>query len=106
MGYILVWTLYYIPTTRPERISDTVEFFYPKYKIPKMVFTDAYTHTSHDLMYTLQNPAPEIPLVTLRNYHTSDLRDLVGIFDRGTPRSIPTRVVPPEIKWQHQLIIE
>ena len=81
--------------------------FYPqKSNIPKMVFTDEAIHSAQYLLHALHNPAPEIPLVTLRNSHTSDLRGLAGIFEKANPRALPQSVVPTEIKRQHQTVIE
>ena len=55
----------YIPKTRAERISDTVEFFLKTFNMPQMSCMDATYHAAQYLICTLQNPAPIIPLVKL-----------------------------------------
>ena len=59
----------YIPKTRVERISDTVEFPPKTFHMPQMSSMDATTHAAQDLIYALQNPAPAIALVKLGHGH-------------------------------------
>ena len=63
----------YIPKTRSERISDTVDFTSKQFIMPKMFSTDATFHYAQHLIYALQNPAPAIPLVKLENRHEEAL---------------------------------
>ena len=56
----------YIPKTREERISDTVEPTPPQiFHMPQMSSMDATYHDAQDLIYALQNPARANPLVKL-----------------------------------------
>ena len=48
----------YTPKTRAEIISDTVEFFPKQFNMPNMSLIDVTFHAAHDLIYTLQDPAP------------------------------------------------
>ena len=86
----------------PERISDAVEFFPRKFRIPKISSIDADIHDEQYLIHALQNPAPASPLVTLGNEHNEKLRYLTNILDKATSPEIPPRVVHME---HHQPII-
>ena len=44
--------------------------------MPQMSSMDATYHAAQDLIYVLQNPAPEIPLVKLENGHKESLKTL------------------------------
>ena len=46
----------YIPNTRAEIIPDLVDFSPKQFNMPEMSSTDATFNTTHDLIYTLQNP--------------------------------------------------
>ena len=59
----------YIPKTRAEIISDTVEFPPKKFNMPQMSSMDATYHAAQDLIYSLQNSPPASPLVKLGNGH-------------------------------------
>ena len=59
----------YTHKKKAERIADTVEFPPKKFNMPQMSSMDANFHTTQDLIYALQNPALEIPLVKLGNGH-------------------------------------
>ena len=93
----------YIPKTRVERISDTVEFLPRKFRMPKMSFTDDAIHTAQYLIRALKNTAPASPLVTLGNSHKETLISLANIFEKSTLSARLPRVVQPE---QHQPIRE
>ena len=66
----------YIPKTRSERISDTVDFTSKQFIMPKMFSTDATVYAAKDLIYALNHPAPSRPLVKLVNGHKDSLRTL------------------------------
>ena len=63
----------YTPKTRAERITDMVQFTPQTINMPKFSSTDATIHAAQDLIHELQNPAPDIPLVTLVNVHKEAL---------------------------------
>ena len=69
-----------IPSTRAERISDTVEFPPKTFNMPNMSSKDATFHAAQYLIYVLQNPAPESPLVKPIYWHKEALRTLAEIF--------------------------
>ena len=52
--------------------------------MPKMPSTDAAIHAAHDLIHAIQNPAPDIPLVTLGNANKNAFRSLAYIFEKET----------------------
>ena len=58
---------------------------------------DATYHDKHDLIYTLQNPAPTSPLVKLGNGHKEALKTLAEIFRTLDPPDVPPRVPVREI---------
>ena len=60
----------YIPKTRVDRISDTVEFFPKTINMPQMSSMDATYHVTKYLIYAIHNPSPAITLVELGNGHT------------------------------------
>ena len=93
----------YIPKKRAEIIFNTVEVFPYKISMPNISSTDDAIHVTQDLINLLEKPAPDSPLVTLRNIQNEALRNLTRKFDKATSPSRPTRVVNPE---QHQTIIE
>ena len=66
----------YTPKTRAEIISDTVEPPPKQSNMPQMSSTDATIHYAQDLIYALQNLAPEIPIVKLVNAHKEAFRYL------------------------------
>ena len=82
----------YIPKTRSEEISDTVEFFPQKSNMPKIPSTDATIHVAQYLIYMLNNPEPAIPLVKLENSNKESFRSLSEIFEPATPSVVPPRV--------------
>ena len=82
----------YIPNTKVERISDTVDFSPKQFNTPKMSFIDATFNTTQDLIYALHNPEPKIPLVKLVNSLKELLIYLVEIFIKATPPAVPPRV--------------
>ena len=47
-----------------------------QFNMPKMSYTDLTIVSAQDLVYALHNPAPERPLVKLRNAYTEALRYL------------------------------
>ena len=73
----------YIPKTRVERISYTVDFFPKQFNMPQMSSTDATIHAAPDLIYALNNPAPSIPLVKPVNSQKKALRFLAEIFKKS-----------------------
>ena len=79
----------YIPKTRVEIISDRVEFFPKQFNMTQMSSTDATIHSAQDLIYSLHNPAPEIPLLKPGNSHKEALINLVEIFKKSTPPPPP-----------------
>ena len=87
----------YIPKTRAEIISDTVEFFPKQFNIPKMSSIDAKFHAAQDLIYALYNPAPSIPISKLVNGNKEALRTLAEIFIKYSPPEILLRVTVGEI---------
>ena len=87
----------YIPKTRAERISDTVELPPKKFNMPQMSYVDATFHATQDLIYALQNPTPVIPLVKLGNGKKEALRTLAEIFRKANPPAVPLRVPVREL---------
>ena len=51
--------------TRKECISDTVSFPPSKFIKQNISSTDSIVHDARALVHALQNPSPDIPLVTL-----------------------------------------
>ena len=82
----------YITNTRANRISDTVEFYPKQFNVPQMAFTDATYHATQGLIYSLHNPAPEIPLFKPGNVQKEALRTLAEIFKKANPPALPPRV--------------
>ena len=73
-------------------ISDTVEFSPKQFNIPKMSSTDATIHATQDLIYALQDPAPDSSSVKLVNTHNESFIEIAYIFRKETPSAVPTRV--------------
>ena len=81
----------YIPKTRVERISDTVEFSPKTFHMPQISSMDATYHAAQDRIYSLQNQVPTIPLVKLGNVHKESLKTLADIFRKAKPPAVPPR---------------
>ena len=77
----------YIPKTRAERISDTVEFSPKTFHIPQMFSMDATYNTAQDIIYALHNPEPASPLVELWHVHKEVFKTLTDIYsEKQTPQ--------------------
>ena len=87
----------YIPKTRAERISDTVELPPKKFNMPQMSYVDATFHATQDLIYALQNPTPVIPPVKIGNGNKEALRTQAEIFRKANPPAVPLRVPVREL---------
>ena len=87
----------YIPKTRAERISDTVEYPPKIFHMPQMSYMDATYHAAKYLIYALQNPSPTSPLVTLGNVHKEALKTLTDIFRKAKTPAVPPRVPVREV---------
>ena len=82
----------YIPKTRAEIISDTVELPPKKFNMPHMSSMDANFHAPQDLIFALHNPAPETPLLKLGNGHKEAFSNLAKIFRKANPSAVPLMV--------------
>ena len=60
--------------------------------MPKMSTTDETMNAAQDLIHTLQNPSPAIPLVTLVNSHKEALISIEYIFGKSTSPAATPRV--------------
>ena len=60
--------------------------------MPKLSSTNATIHASQYLIIAIQNPATEIPLVTLGNSLKDLLISLEEIFVKATPPAVSLRV--------------
>ena len=75
----------YIPKTRAERISDTVELFPRKLSMPNIPYTDFSIHALQDIIHALQNLESVRPLVALWNAHNEALRLIVFFWQINRP---------------------
>ena len=87
----------YIPKTRAERISDTVDFFPKKFHKPQMSYMDATYHATEDLIFSLHNTAPASPLLKLGHGHKEALKTLADIFRKSNLPAVPLRVPVREV---------
>ena len=87
----------YIPKTRAEQISDTVEPPPKTFHMPQISSMDATYHYAQDLIYALQNPSPTSPLVKLGHGHKEALKNLADIFRKSSPQAVPPRVPVREV---------
>ena len=69
----------YIPKSRAEKISDTVEIPPTKFNMPNIYFTDATIHVSQYLIHALHNPEHVSPIFALVNAHKEELISLADI---------------------------
>ena len=58
----------------------------------KMSSKDANVHSAKDLIYALQNPSPEIPLVKLVNGHKYSFMTLSEIFRKASALAVLPRM--------------
>ena len=82
----------YIPQTRPERISETLEFHPKKFNMPNMSSINATFHAAQDLIYAPQNISQEIPQVKLGNVNKEALRTLSETSIKSIRPAVPLRV--------------
>ena len=70
--------------------------------MPKISSTDTTIHDAQYLIYELQNPEPEIPLVKLGNDYKEASINPAEIFRGATPPEVPPRV-PVRGAYQEKL---
>ena len=87
----------FIPKTRVERISDTVEFPSKTFHMPQMSSMIANYHDAQDIIYALQNTAPARHLVNLGHGQKEALKILANIFRKANPSVVPLRVPVREV---------
>ena len=59
----------------------------------KMSSTETKIHSKQDLIHSLHDSSPEIPLVTLGNKDKEVLRYLSEIFEKSTSPAVPLRII-------------
>ena len=79
----------YVPTTRRERISDTVEFFLQNTEIPFLSSKDLAAYAALDLIAAIKNPSPETPLF-VGDEQLRALTELAEIF----ASSVYNKIIP------------
>ena len=87
-----------IPKKIAERISDTLECFPKTFNTPQMSSVDATYHASQNLIYLLQNPEPEMPIVKLGHVHKEAFNTLADIFRKANPSAVPPRGPVREVR--------
>ena len=65
--------------------------------MPKMSSEYATFHETHDLIYSLQNPALASPLIKLGNGHNEAFSTLYELFRKASSPSVPLKVPVREI---------
>ena len=83
----------YIPSTRAERIADTVEFFPHYVNMPRLSSVDRAIRAATELTHALRNPAPAAPFAKLSDVHNDALDQLATIFN-STIAPNQTQAVP------------
>ena len=74
----------YIPKTRAERISRSVEFFPHSTPMPATSSADAATDAARELTAALLNPAPASPFPSLGTEQMAAIKQLAAIFHVAT----------------------
>ena len=80
----------YTPKTAKERVSYTTEFSPSNLTFPIMSSKYVETHAAVDLIHTLINQTPTIPLTTLGDKQTAALKPLAEIFNMAAPPTSDT----------------
>jgi hypothetical protein len=70
----------YIPSTGGERVSDTVEFFPTRVRMPQSSALDKATQAAEDLIEVLKNPEPASPFLQFGNEQSAALQQLADMF--------------------------
>ncbi len=86
----------YIPSTRSERIADTVEFFPTKVTMPKTSSADRATFAALALVEALQHPAPAAPFASFGEAQIAALRQLATIFLTAAPKAPLPEMAPKQ----------
>ena len=90
----------YIPSTRAERISRSVEFFPHSTTMPATSSADAATEAARELTAALMNPSPASPFPTIGTEQMAAIKHLAAIFNVATSpittsTVTPTTSIPP-----------
>jgi hypothetical protein len=87
----------YVPETKSERITDTLEWFTTKVKMPTASFAERAIAAAHNLTQTLLHPSPATTLAPFSNSQHATLTQLATLFTYSVdpPPRVDTPVVPP-----------
>ena len=76
----------YIPTTSGERITDTIQFFPTRFRMPASSSMDKAIQAAEDLITVLNNPEPSSPFLAFGDEQKNALQTLANIFKVSLPK--------------------
>jgi hypothetical protein len=76
----------YIPSTRAERITDTLVWLPKKIPMPGASSTDIIATCLTDILAALETPSPNAPINPLQPTQTETLKQLIDIFKTTAPK--------------------
>ena len=74
-----------------------VESTSKQFHMPQLSSMDATYHAAQDIIYTLQNPAPTIPLIKLGHGHKEEFKTLAKVLRPANPAALPPGVPVGEV---------
>eukprot|EP00957_Ditylum_brightwellii_P052108 3951872-Ditylum_brightwellii.AAC.1 len=85
----------YCPTSKAERIGDTIDFFLPNMQLPHVMQAEAATQAAIELTEVLKAPTPKAIFETVGSEKLEAIEKLAEIFKQHTkPKvSVPTAMV-------------
>jgi hypothetical protein len=89
--------------TKATRITDTVEFFPTKTKLPYTKPTDVAIQASHDILKVLQQKKPSTPLAHIGNDQLEAIQQIADVFNNHIKKQEPdnnhenNQPVPPKL---------
>jgi hypothetical protein len=87
----------YIPTTRGERVSNTVEFFPVHVDMPDTSSEDRLTQITQDLIAVLQKPHPKTPFLHQGDKTSDAIAQLKKIFQPPNTDDTRDTASPPRV---------
>ena len=87
----------YIPKTRAEHTSKTVQFFPHQCPVPKTSSNNADVQATCDLTHALLHPAPATPFAKIGVNQMDAIQHLATIFNRAVPTFLSTPASSPRV---------
>ena len=86
----------FVTKTNGQRISDTVEFYPTKIRMPETSTLEQIKHSVNDVLHVLRNHQPKTPFLDFGSTQTNALKHLAELFPQNLANNRPsTRLESP-----------